>query len=175
MAACTQTGCGGAIEDGYCNACGLAPATTYGYRVVARNGVGTTRGTAATFVTPASARTGRARARDRHTAVATALLAARGQGVSWWFEFGTTTAYGSETAAGGPVAGNGTKTVATAVSGLTPATTYHFRVVATNASGTTNGADQCTTSVCESGAVAEVMSRAAGPTRVVISGSRNSS
>ena len=66
----------------------------------------------------------------------------KGQDTSYSFDYGTGTNYGANT---GPVAaGNGTKSVHAQadVSGLAPATTYHFRIVATNASGTTVGADR---------------------------------
>ncbi len=57
------------------------------------------------------------------------------------FQYGPTKSYGSTTVAT-PV-GNGTAVVpaSAVISGLTPATTYHFRLVATGASGTTDGAD----------------------------------
>ena len=56
----------------------------------------------------------------------------------YYFQYGTTTAYGSQTPTEGPV--NGTdKDVSTNVTGLAPSTTYHFRVAATNTDGTTYG------------------------------------
>ena len=59
------------------------------------------------------------------------------QATSYSFDSGLTTAYGSTTSAGS--AGNGTSSTlsAAAIAGLTPSTTYHYRVTATNASGTT--------------------------------------
>lgn len=59
------------------------------------------------------------------------------------FEYGTTTAYGSSAPCSAAV-GSGTSGVAVSasVTGLAAGTTYHFRVVARNAGGTTNGADQ---------------------------------
>jgi len=59
------------------------------------------------------------------------------------FEYGTSTAYGSS-APCTPAAGSGTSPVAVSatVGGLTPRTTYHFRVVASNAGGTTIGGDE---------------------------------
>src|SRR5262249_353165 len=65
-----------------------------------------------------------------------------GQGTSWYFEFGTSTGYGTRTASRD--AGNGTRNVDVqmTISGLAPATTYHYRVVASNGTGTTLGADQ---------------------------------
>ena len=57
------------------------------------------------------------------------------------FQFGTTTGYGAQTA---PVsAGNGTTSLAVSqtINGLPPGTTYHYRLIATNEAGTTNGKD----------------------------------
>jgi CSLREA domain-containing protein len=61
---------------------------------------------------------------------------------SYHFEFGTTTAYGGSTAAQTTGAGVSPEAVAATVTGLVPGTTYHFRLVATNADGTTAGADR---------------------------------
>ena len=61
------------------------------------------------------------------------------------FQFGTTTGYGAQTA---PVsAGNGTTGVAVSqtITGLPPGVTYHYRLIATNGAGTTNGNDQAFT------------------------------
>ena len=59
------------------------------------------------------------------------------------FEYGTTTAYG-KTASCSSLPGSGSSPVAVSasVSALTPGTTYHFRISATNAGGTSKGADQ---------------------------------
>ena len=64
-----------------------------------------------------------------------------GQATSYAFEYGTSTAYTVQTAV--QDAGSGTQpvTVGTQLSGLRPGTTYHFRVIATSASGTTTGND----------------------------------
>ena len=64
------------------------------------------------------------------------------QASSLFFEYGTTTIYGSSSS---PVsAGDGAAPVARAMplSGLTPNTTYHYRAVGVNASGTTYGPDE---------------------------------
>ena len=57
------------------------------------------------------------------------------------FDYGTTTDYGSSTPTAGPERGNAGKSVSADVTGLAPSTTYHFRLVATNPSGTATGAD----------------------------------
>lgn len=57
------------------------------------------------------------------------------------FEYGTTEAYGNEVTYGWPVDGFGNESVACSISGLTPSTTYHYRVVATNENGTAYGDD----------------------------------
>ncbi|MCX6874730.1 MAG: cadherin-like beta sandwich domain-containing protein, partial [Verrucomicrobia bacterium] len=58
------------------------------------------------------------------------------------FEYGLTTAYGSTIAATpSPVTGEEATAVSASPSGLIPGTTYHYRVNATNAAGSTTGAD----------------------------------
>ena len=57
------------------------------------------------------------------------------------FEYGTTTSYGTNTADQSIGSGSSTVPVSASLSGLTPGTTYHYRLVATNAGGTSNGAD----------------------------------
>jgi tripartite motif-containing protein 71 len=65
-----------------------------------------------------------------------------GSSTTYQFEYGTTTAYGTKTAVGN--AGSGTSPVAvnSTLAGLAAATTYHYRLVATNAEGTSSGTDQ---------------------------------
>ena len=64
-----------------------------------------------------------------------------GSDTTYQFEYGLTTAYGSTTPA--TSAGNGFTAVpvSAALTGLSPETMYHFRLTATNADGTANGAD----------------------------------
>ncbi len=59
------------------------------------------------------------------------------------FEYGTTTAYGSSAPCSSlPGSGTSPVPVSAAISGLKPSTPYHFRIAATNANGTSRGADQ---------------------------------
>jgi hypothetical protein len=65
-----------------------------------------------------------------------------GAETKYYFEYGTTTKYGSKTAEAS--AGSGTTNLeeSKAITGLTINTTYHFRIVATNSNGTSDGADK---------------------------------
>ncbi|MCU0309111.1 MAG: hypothetical protein MUE51_15370, partial [Thermoleophilia bacterium] len=68
------------------------------------------------------------------------------------FEFGTTTAYGSQTPLGDVAAAGGATPVSAAIAGLAPGTTYHYRLVATNADGTSTSGDATFTTAAGAGA-----------------------
>ena len=57
------------------------------------------------------------------------------------FEYGLTTAYGTNAACAKIPFGTGAIAVSQSIAGLKPATTYHYRLVATNSSGTGYGDD----------------------------------
>ncbi len=68
-----------------------------------------------------------------------------GSATTYRIEYGTTASYGHATAAlpaGGVLTGTAKQQASGALSGLAPLTTYHYRVVATNAVGTTSGRDR---------------------------------
>jgi hypothetical protein len=67
-----------------------------------------------------------------------------GVSTSYQFEYGPTTSYGTSVPAGGSSAGSGESTVNenAAITGLQPATLYHYRIVATSGRGTTYGVDR---------------------------------
>jgi hypothetical protein len=66
----------------------------------------------------------------------------QGQTTTYYFQYGPTTTYGSQTAPA--AAGSGTKGVAAlaTVTGLSPATRYHYRIVASSPGGVTSGGDR---------------------------------
>jgi hypothetical protein len=64
------------------------------------------------------------------------------QATTWYIQWGTTTRYGHNTARLTLPGDNRALAVRAAIGSLTHATTYHFRIVATNASGTTYGRDR---------------------------------
>ena len=98
-----------------------------------------------------------------------------GQATSWHFEYGTTGGYGHDTP-GDTVPGS---TVAAGVSatltGLSPNTVYHYRLVAHNASGDATGDDMTFTTPAPPPPVVSGLAPASGPspggTRVTIAGS----
>lgn len=65
-----------------------------------------------------------------------------GSPTSYAFQWGATTAYGQQTPNRSAGGGRGGRDVGFRLTGLTPGTTYHYRVVATNADGTIVGADR---------------------------------
>ncbi len=126
---------------------GLAANTTYHFRIVANNAEGTGEGSDQTLTTlpnPPTVVTKTASSITQTSATLNATVNPNGGAVSECkLEYGTTTAYGSS-AACTPSPGSGTSPVAVSasVTGLSPGTTYHFRISATNAGGTSNGSDQ---------------------------------
>lgn len=60
---------------------------------------------------------------------------------SYYFEYGTDTSYGSTTTSADAGSGTTDVLVGADIIGLSDSTTYHFRLVAINSAGTTNGRD----------------------------------
>jgi len=76
------------------------------------------------------------------TATLTGRVNPRGLSTTYYFQYGTTTAYGSRTPT--TAAGKGTANVAAAaqIGGLGPNTKYHYRLIAHNSDGTIAGNDR---------------------------------
>ena len=125
---------------------GLTSDTTYHARIVATNAAGVTRGSDKTFKTLAPAKaptvsTGSARSVKADGATLTGALDPAGQPTTFHFEYGTSTRYGVSTP-DATADGTGSRTVSSAIGGLVAYTTYHYRLVATNPSGTVRGKDR---------------------------------
>lgn len=86
--------------------------------------------------------TGGTSAVGQHSAVLHGTINPNGATTSYFFQWGLTSSYGSNSSAHS--AGSGTKAVAIEATAtqLTPGTTYHYRLVAINHSGTSVGADR---------------------------------
>jgi phosphodiesterase/alkaline phosphatase D-like protein len=123
---------------------GLTPGRLYHYRLVATSDAGTSRGADHTFSTSSAptAVTGSATSIGPTSATLNGTVNPNGQATTWYFEFGTSTSYGSRTPAKGAGSGTSPMNVSASLTGLKAATSYHYRLVATNASGTSFGSDQ---------------------------------
>jgi hypothetical protein len=75
-----------------------------------------------------------------------------GAATTYYWQYGTTIAYGDTSTATGIAAGTAPAPVATTLSGLQPATTYHYRLVAQNSAGTSYGYDYTLTTPAASAA-----------------------
>ena len=125
---------------------GLVAGITYHYRLVAQNSAGTTDGADQTFTTSAATApvvtTGGADEVGRHSAEVNGRVNANGASTTYWFQYGTTTSYGLQSSVHGIGSGTRDRHVEAHLSGLTAGTTYHYRLVAQNSAGTTDGQDQ---------------------------------
>ncbi len=122
---------------------GLKVGTRYHFRIVGQSDAGEVHGADASFTTSSAptVTTGSATSVGADSATLTGAVNPNGRTTNWFFEFGTSTSYGSRTSSHG--VGNGTVTVSVSDSarGLGAATTYHYRLVASSSGGTTRGPD----------------------------------
>jgi hypothetical protein len=133
---------------------GLMPNTDYLVRAYAINDAAHVENITAavpvhTDLGPPVVQTGGARA-DEQSAELTGTIETLGGQTTYHFEYGLTTNYGSRVPASvEAVAGNKRppRTFTQMVKGLQPGTTYHYRLVATNAAGTVAGADRTFTTL----------------------------
>ncbi len=130
---------------------GLTPGTIYFLRAVAANIAGTTEGEEITFITPDVPRVDSTLSESvtKTTAHLGGLVAGVASPTNVSFQYGTSTAYGQSTSQVPIGEDLISHKVDADVSNLTAGTTYHFRIAATNAIGTTYGPDQTFTTVAE--------------------------
>jgi hypothetical protein len=91
---------------------------------------------------PPSVTTGAAGNVKTASAVLAGSLVPNLRATVYHFEYGRTAAYGSSTLVQSAGAGNSAVAATAALAGLRAGTTYHFRLVGTNADGTSAGADR---------------------------------
>jgi phosphodiesterase/alkaline phosphatase D-like protein len=122
----------------------LVPGVTYHYRLVAWNIDGTGYGQDKTFTTEAGltplASTDAASGISVDEATLSGTVNPQGKETSYRFEYGEGTEYGTQVF-GTILAGQGVETVTLNLRGIDPDTTYHYRLVASNAGGTAYGED----------------------------------
>jgi hypothetical protein len=118
-----------------------AAAVACGVAALAISSAGTPSAASAAPAPPAAA-TGSASNVAQSSATVTGALNPNGTDTQYHFEYGTTTAYGSNTASTGAGAGTARVAASADLTGLKSATAYHYRLVAASSAGTTDGADQ---------------------------------
>jgi hypothetical protein len=144
---CSQTPSGQTGTEIEARASGLAPATSYHYRVTATTYAGATESTATTFETlPVAASTITPEAPTGVTENGATLRATvnphGGQVSSCRFEYGTSVSYGTTIICPklvDPVTTNVSES--RSVLNLSPGTTYHYRLVVISNAGTVQGGD----------------------------------
>ena len=123
---------------------GLQGNTTYHYRLTVVNADVTEHGLEATFTIPTPIIESTSFANLTETAVdLNAVIDPNNSSTTYRFEYGTSSAYGTSIPVPNAGIGSGTtgQAVTQHVTGLSQGTTYHYRVVAENAAGTTTGSD----------------------------------
>jgi hypothetical protein len=136
---------------------GLQPSTTYRYAVVVSNPNGATIGPEHQFTTLAApSPTGapsiaaqRAQFVNEDSTVIEAEIDPHGQPTTYQVQYGTSTAYGSVAPAPAAelAAFTSTHGVLVGLNGLGPGTIYHYRIIASNATGASYGPDQTFTTI----------------------------
>src|ERR1043166_2700518 len=151
-----QTQTGNTYRIVTANISGLMASTTYHFRIVATNSAGTTMGSDRTFTTLSTtgapvALTNPATLIASFSATLNGLVDPHGLTTSVHFQYGHTTSYGLTTAPQSRT-GNTYLNIGSGISSLTANTTYHFRIVASNSSGTRMGSDKTFTTLTATGA-----------------------
>ena len=121
----------------------LEPDTTYEFRLVATNSSGTSDGVEESFTTAAASRPTVVTASASGALTSSVTLSGSvdpgGSDTKYWFDYGTSTAYGSKTAEVDAGAGTTAAQASATLTGLKPDTEYIFRLVAKNKFGTSTG------------------------------------
>jgi hypothetical protein len=120
------------------SATALIPGTSYHYRLVASNGSGQSFGADHTFKTaghpPPAVATGPATGVTSTAATVTGVVNPNGATTTYEFQYGLTTVYGLQTAPATLSAATAPISVAQTLTGLTPRTVFHYRIVALHGS-----------------------------------------
>jgi len=96
-----------------------------------------------------SATTGVATSVTSNSATLNGTVNPNGDSTTYYFEYGTTTSYGTTTTSMSAGSGTTDVSVNADISSLSSNTSYHYRIVATNSAGTTYGSDKSFTTINE--------------------------
>lgn len=126
------------------SATGLEPKSHYQVRLVASTGTAATSASESFETQAAAPAVGSAPAEEisQESATLAGSVNPDGEGTTYRFQWGPTTSYGSETPVTSAGAGGEEIAVKAAITGLQPGLVYHYRIVAGNATGTTEGPDR---------------------------------
>jgi len=157
---------------------GLIPNTTYYLRAYATSSAGTAYGSESQFTTLCTAPTAATNAASGIGSTAATLngtVNANGFSTTVTFEWGLTTSYGSiATATQSPVGGSTNTAISAGLTGLTPNTTYHYRVKAVNCSPTPiYGNDLTFTTLCTPPTATTNAASSIGTTTATLNGTVN--
>jgi len=126
----------------------LSPDTTYHYREVANNADGSVYGYDFSFTTasatPSISNDAAINITDNSAVLTGVVDAAGATGVSYHFVYGPTSAYG-ETSSVSAIGGDAPTDVSAVITGLAPASTYHFTLVVTSGGESVSYFDQTLT------------------------------
>ena len=150
-----QTRTGNMVQAISANVSGLNASTTYHFRIVAHSAGGTVYGSDRTFTTlnatgPPIVITNLASNIASFSATLNGSVDPHGLTTTVYFQYGTTASYGLTSAIQSKT-GNAYQNVSAIIGGLSASTTYHFRIVATNSSGTRYGSDRMFTTLSATG------------------------
>jgi hypothetical protein len=144
-----QTQTGNTSRPITANISGLSASHLYHFRIVATNGGGTSFGADRTFTTLSPPPVVTSNPATNVASVSSTLNGSvnpRGSTTTVHFEWGTTTSYGHTTASQSYY-GNLTQNVSWNITGLSPNTRYHFRLVGSNNGGARYGIDRTFTTL----------------------------
>jgi YVTN family beta-propeller protein len=119
--------------------------TTYHFRIVASNSAGTSYGIDRSFKTEAmlpTVETGSAVTDEYGNVAFSGTVNPNGTETNYYFQYGTSTSYGTNTEAQSAGSGTSGVSVEGAASGLSPNTIYHYRIKAINVAGASRGEDK---------------------------------
>lgn len=141
-----QIGTGSSPVEVHADLTGLQPGTTYHYRLVAANAYGSRPGGDQSFTTPAPPLVTNELAFNvaQTEADVGAQVDPNGAATSYHLEYGTSSSYGQSTPESEAIGGANDyhdHGITVHLAGLIPGTSYHARLVATNSTANTAGAD----------------------------------